>query len=408
MATCGEACVETPSAWDVTEAEQVRHIMQRYLALGSVRELVEDLAAHGTVTKVQQRTSGSHRGGIPFARGALFHLLQNRIYCGEIVHKGTAHPGEHEPIVPLDLWEAVQAKLAQRGCGSFERLPAQHPSLFIGMVVDGLGRAMTPSHATKQKRRYRYYVTRPDLVVDGQPAWRVAAHDLERLVLERIDDSLGDRLAIHDLVTSQDGNIALIDCALRNAAGCAEAFRAGKSAERRRLAKAVVHRIALHEHHLTVSLSRSALLAELGCIAPRPNDDQPLELDCPTVRVRKGHELRLVILGRTEPAPTVSPGAESFTTLLREADAARALVFRHPDRSLASIAARPKAADNRLRTAGQNHRTWKVPQTCDSAREADGSPEPPVFTGLCGAVEKHLTRYSPLFATVRFPVCVPS
>ena len=70
------------------EADLVRHIMRRYLALGSVRELIDELRRDGHRTKRQVRTSGPHRGGAPFRRGTLYHLLANRIYRGEIVHKG--------------------------------------------------------------------------------------------------------------------------------------------------------------------------------------------------------------------------------------------------------------------------------------------------------------------------------
>ena len=131
------------------EAETVRHICRRYLALGSVRELVEVLARDGARTKIQIRTSTANRGGVPFARGTLFHLLKNRIYLGEIVHKGVAYPGEHPPIVPVDLWEQVQAKLADNGPGLVARPRTRHPSLLVGLVVDGLDRRMTPSHANK-------------------------------------------------------------------------------------------------------------------------------------------------------------------------------------------------------------------------------------------------------------------
>ena len=45
-------------------------------------------------------------------RGALYLMLQNRIYRGDIVHKEQHYPGEHEPIIDQALWEEVQAKLA--------------------------------------------------------------------------------------------------------------------------------------------------------------------------------------------------------------------------------------------------------------------------------------------------------
>ena len=94
-----------------TEAEQVRHIMRRYLELGNVPALVAELDREGCRTKVQQRSSGPHKGGCIYRRGTLYHLLSNRIYRGFIVHKGKAYAGEHQPIVDEELWDAVQWRL---------------------------------------------------------------------------------------------------------------------------------------------------------------------------------------------------------------------------------------------------------------------------------------------------------
>lgn len=166
---------------DQAEADLVRHIYQRYLDLASAVELADELNRHGYRTKVQQRTSGPHRGGCLFQRGTLYHLLRNRIYLGQMVHKGECFPGEHSAIIETGLWDAVQEKLKANASGTSRRLRSQQPSLLVGLVFDGQGRAMTPSHATKPGRRYRYYVTRSEQL-DGAPAWRVSAHDLERLV----------------------------------------------------------------------------------------------------------------------------------------------------------------------------------------------------------------------------------
>jgi hypothetical protein len=175
-----------------TEAEQVRHIMRRYLTLGTVPALAEELDREGFRTKVQQRASGPHRGGCIFRRGTLYHLLSNRIYRGLIVHKDKAYSGEHAPIVDQELWDAVQSRLAANAAGPSRRLKHQHPSLRTGKVFDGQGRAMTPSHATKGGRRYRYYVTRTDHL-DGSRAWRVSAHDLEQLVCGKLAEKLAER-----------------------------------------------------------------------------------------------------------------------------------------------------------------------------------------------------------------------
>src|SRR6201997_2855330 len=95
-----------------SEADTVRLIFRRYAELGSVRLLQVDREARGIRSKSWTSVSGRFVGGKPFSRGALYLMLQNRIYRGEIVHKGQFHPGEHTPIVDQPLWDAVQAQLA--------------------------------------------------------------------------------------------------------------------------------------------------------------------------------------------------------------------------------------------------------------------------------------------------------
>ncbi len=98
-----------------TEADTVRAIFRRYLDLGSVRELKIALDAEGVVSKQRTAANGSAYGGQSFSRGALYQLLQNRVYIGQIVHKGAAYPGEHPQIVDEELWRQVQEKLEANG-----------------------------------------------------------------------------------------------------------------------------------------------------------------------------------------------------------------------------------------------------------------------------------------------------
>ena len=88
------------------------------------------------------------------ARGALYHLLQNRIYRGEIVHKEQSYPGEHAAIVDETLWKQVQRKLATNRAERTSGTNAAEPSLLAGLVYDDTGQRMTPSHANKQGTRY--------------------------------------------------------------------------------------------------------------------------------------------------------------------------------------------------------------------------------------------------------------
>ena len=88
-----------------SEAETVREIFGRYGELGSVRLLMEDLNRRGIRSKVRVAKNGRKSGGNSFFRGALYQLLSNPVYVGEVRHKGISHLGLHWPIVDRELWE---------------------------------------------------------------------------------------------------------------------------------------------------------------------------------------------------------------------------------------------------------------------------------------------------------------
>jgi hypothetical protein len=308
-----------------TEAELVRHIIHRYFELGSVRELTEELARDGHRTKIQQRASGPHRGGCLFQRGTLYHLLSNRIY------KGQAWPGEHEPIVPRALWDQIQTMLAVRGPSSAARTQARSPSLLVGLLYDGLDRPMTPSHT---KRAGRRYVTRPDQL-EGGPAWRVAAHYLKAIVCQQLGGLLSDATRLHELIpTGIDA--ATLQRLLGRAEIVAALINGGSPGERIDRVQAMGIRVVLGEHGIRISIAPASLLGALGTMLVDVTDAAPIELCSPTVRVRKCHELRLIIPGpQTEPTPVRD---EKLVALLAEAQAARTLLFENPTRALSSIA----------------------------------------------------------------------
>ena len=139
------------------EAATVRRIFSRYLELGSVRALKATLDQEGVVSKVRAAADGSPYGGKSFSRGALYLMLQNRVYRGEIVHKGAAYPGEHAPIVDEDLWSRVQRHLQAKSVDRRDKREGGTPNLLTGILVDAGGQPMTPTHAIKKGVRYRYY-----------------------------------------------------------------------------------------------------------------------------------------------------------------------------------------------------------------------------------------------------------
>jgi site-specific DNA recombinase len=166
------------------EAEKVRSLFQRYLQLGSLGRLLEEMSQQGIRTKVLTLANGKKRGGVPYGKGALAYLLKNRCYVGEILHKGQIHPGEHEAIVERATFDAVQASLAGNVVARKTKAKAS-PFLLQGLLFDSAGNKMTPSHSRKKGVRYRYYISQAVLQsrkADAGQVFRVPAPDIEAVI----------------------------------------------------------------------------------------------------------------------------------------------------------------------------------------------------------------------------------
>jgi site-specific DNA recombinase len=179
------------------EAEQVKFIYRRYLELGSVNELVRDLGQRNIKTKFKKLSTGTTRGGIPFGRGALYYLLSNHFYIGEVKYKNEILPGEQPPILDRALFEAVRQKaLAQWSHRNLARSKSDH--LLAGLLFDDAGHHMASTHATKAGVRYRYYVSAPVLHGDAKTASagsisRVPAAEVEEAVVKSLNDDLAEQ-----------------------------------------------------------------------------------------------------------------------------------------------------------------------------------------------------------------------
>jgi site-specific DNA recombinase len=179
------------------EAETVRLIFRRYLELGSIRDLVEDLDRKGMRTRHHILSTGKPRGGIRFGVGGLSQLLRNRFYIGEVTYNGAIHPGEQEPILDRTLFDAVQAKLAS-GANARQLRVRASSSILAGRIFDDRGNRMTPTHTNKQGARYRYYVSHAILQKRDDEAGsvtRISAPDIETAVAKAVRNHLDSREA---------------------------------------------------------------------------------------------------------------------------------------------------------------------------------------------------------------------
>ena len=173
----------------------IRDIYGRYLVLGNVRLVKEQLERDGLFAPPRVTASGRALGGGPFSRGQLDTILKSPIYAGNIGHRGAIHPGQHEAIIDRETWDRVQAMLADHLQGERRAARAASPSPLAGKIIDASAAPLIASHACKGSRRYRYYVSRP---VDraGSPTLRIPALEIETVVADCLARAFEDPVGL--------------------------------------------------------------------------------------------------------------------------------------------------------------------------------------------------------------------
>jgi site-specific DNA recombinase len=248
------------------EARIVRDIFDLYLKLGCVSKLKRQLDREGTKSKTRTSLAGNHSGGSAYSRGALYQILRNRVYIGEIPHKAESYPGQHEAIVPAEIWLPVQAKLSSDHQGRKTGTSANSPSLLVGLLQDPEGNRFTPSHTTKNGRRYRYYVCQAassDSRTPNKPA-RIPAHDLEQQVSLRLRSFLESPQDVMDGLTGEGNTPELREKLLESAREWAREWGTTSPIAAGEFLRAVIARVVVHPEKIEMDLDRKALIAALS------------------------------------------------------------------------------------------------------------------------------------------------
>ncbi|MBV1868425.1 MAG: recombinase family protein [Marinosulfonomonas sp.] len=179
------------------EAETVRLIYRRYLDLASVHTLERWLIDQGIRSKRHVTKKGRIMGDQPFSRGALFHLLKNRLYLGEIVHRGVTNPGLHDAIIDQPLFAEVQQALLHRSRRRRSTREKVAKSPLAGRIFDSAGNPMSPTFSYGARGKlYRYYVSAPlqqgKRSSEGETLRRVSAAKLEAAVRMHLKAIMGN------------------------------------------------------------------------------------------------------------------------------------------------------------------------------------------------------------------------
>jgi len=260
-----------------TEALTVRTIFDLFLKLKNVQRIQTELMRLNLTTKPYATPRGRAIGGLSFARGHIYKILSNPLYIGEIEHRGVRYTGQHPPLINGAIWAAVQAQLAANHHENRARTNAKSKSLLAGLIYDDTGNRLVSSHATKNGRRYRYYVTSEangrSIAAASVLKLRLPATMIDELLRVKLQSFLTDKIQISNLLRETRCRPPEIGSGLKTASELADSLTSGSPMAQN--VADLVARVTVSRTSLNISIKRDRLLAMLTdtCVGQSQDKD---------------------------------------------------------------------------------------------------------------------------------------
>ena len=253
-----------------SEAQTVRTIFGLYAKLGSVAKVKAEVDRLRLRTKARIFMHGQPGGALPFRTGHLYTILRNPLYVGQVQHKGQTCRGDHSGIVDQVIWDQVQAQLASNAAARRTGASAKEPSLLAGLLFDRNGNRMSPTHAVKGGKRYRYYVSHNliaghDIGRNGnRDGTRIPAQEIEQHVTDAVLSLLSDASRLLAAVGVEDRDPRTIRHAVEGARTLVIGLTQGSPSERRGLIQNIAERVVLEDDLIRIDINRFGLRSVLA------------------------------------------------------------------------------------------------------------------------------------------------
>jgi DNA invertase Pin-like site-specific DNA recombinase len=359
-----------------TEAATVRTISDLFLKLKNVGRVQAELMRLNLTTKPYETPRGRAVGGLSFARGHIYKILSNPLYIGEIEHRGVRYPGQHPPLIDRKRWDAVQAQLAANHHENRSRTNVKSKSLLAGLIYDDAGHRLVSSHATKNGKRYRYYVTSQGTGrAGGTPApvrLRLPAIMIDELLRTRLQSFLRDKAQISLLLRETRCRPAEIGSGLSIASALADSLTPDSPVPHN--FADLLARVTVNYTSLKIFIKRDRLLAVLTEKSveqsqdngPNNDEDNMISLEIPIPALANGGSGKLVFGDQN----AKTPDAVVVKAIARASNWFEQLMTGR-SQSMAEIAIREDITDNYV--SNLIHLAWLSPDLVD--RVLDGDPE---------------------------------
>lgn len=334
---------------DEPEAQHVRAVYEKYLELGSVRSVKDAADALGITSRPTSKTSGSLLG-----RGHIYRILTNPIYMAKISHKGILSDGQHKPIIEPKVWYRVQETLQANNARERDQLNAALSSPLAGIIFDEQGERLTPSHAVKGGRRYRYYVSSVLVQEPGNTGGiRLSAPEIETAVSQMFHGVLCNSQQVASLITAPDPSPSEIEEFVDRAKTFVDSIARMPPYEQLIAFKPALGRSVIGAQKITLSLRRSALASIVHGASGRQSHeeriavsqavDELLTITLPIRVGRRGRETRIILQSGQTQRRAID---QSMVTMIARGYAWRHQIAAGEVNSMLDIAKREKVTDS--------------------------------------------------------------
>ncbi len=279
------------------EAQSVRQLYDLYLKLRTVRAVKVKADNLGIASRPTTRcASGS------LNRGHIYNILTNPIYIGKIVHKKLVHNGMHKAIIGREKWDRVQLMLQDGAGREQDQTSTTEPSPLAGKLFGSSGERLTPSHAVKRGRRYRYYISNCLIQDAKNPAGiRISAPEVEGAVCGVVREFLNNEQSISEVIKSTFPNPSEIKAMINQAKDFSTKLAKQSPYAQLMKLRGTLDKIAVGSNEIAISMKVTGLL---DLIQGLPEKKTPAfygeaatlhTIASPMRLGRRGNETRLIL-----------------------------------------------------------------------------------------------------------------
>ena len=281
------------------DASVIRGIFDRFLVLRSILRLQDELEREGKTTPTYVAQSTREHAARVFSKGHLRQILKNPIYVGEIAHKGERFSGQHPALIERDTFDAVQKILAEGRNEKRVKKNAKNANLLSNLLFDEQGTKLFGSHANKNGRRYRYYVTKST----GHEKLRIPAREIEPFIVNCLAEHFKDSGWLLEKLIPPDAAPDVIQRYLTKAADLANELSNADSSVQRMILPNVLVRIIICTSSIRLEFADNPLgLTEYdpdhSHSRPHRHVHDAVFINIDAKLMTKGKDQRLIIAGR--------------------------------------------------------------------------------------------------------------